>query len=790
MHAGVLAYDCNFRDVLVTQGGGVVNGHYADGEIAQAYRGDGRVIYSNGSGEATLGGTGDWAKLMANVALGNPGSHAILMAAADDDDPIYRGQIAAVSGGVVDFFDASVTTPTAAFLHTYDCIYTWANNAFADRVTMGDRLADRVDEGGRVILGAFCTYTLGNSLGGRIMTPNYCPVTSPAGNNHFTNSSYAGDGTTLFTGGVAAAACVCRDRLIGQGAGTVCGHYADGEIMVAYRPDGRVTYFNGGGSDNLAGTGDWGRLIANGCNASPPTGRRILYAPAYVDDPVFRGQIAENTGGVVDYFDAQSGTPSALTLANYDCVYTWVANSYQDRVLFGDRLADYVDAGGKVILGAFCTFTTGYSLGGRIMTPGYSPVTSPGGTNHLSFNSYAGDAADCFIHGIGILGATYRDYLVTQGGGLIGGHDGDLEIAYAYRPDRRVVYLNGLHIDGSGDWPRMVANAAECGDPPGVLFGCNDAGELYTLNTKTGASTFDLDLPTFGGVGATEIEFMGNGNTWLQGRNFTASGMGVNLYSGTSITGPLATSRNFDGVEYALGKLYAEGVSAPCGGATLSFFDSTSGTDFQVLGSSGPVPITGLAFDSRWSIMYGITSACAGTSNLLRIDVTNGNATVIGSTYVDAGSLEFGADRDLYMGTEPLGGAALFRINQMTGFTRTVGSTTMGDISGLTLGLPGVVAAGAPPARLEFSIPYPNPSRGSDVQFRFSVPQACNARLDVYDVAGRLRWSRTLTALEAGPHTVSWNGLGSNGAHLASGVYHVLFTSPAGQRSTRIVRLD
>ena len=48
---------------------------------------------------------------------------------------------------------------------------------------LGKQSIQLSDAGGKVILGAFCTYRSGNYLAGRIMTPAYCPVTSPAGNN-------------------------------------------------------------------------------------------------------------------------------------------------------------------------------------------------------------------------------------------------------------------------------------------------------------------------------------------------------------------------------------------------------------------------------------------------------------------------------------------------------------------------------------------------------------------------------------------------------------------------------
>jgi hypothetical protein len=66
----VTNYACTFRDVLVTQGGGQVDGHYQDGEIGHAYRAsDANVLYSNGSGASQLGCGGQWAQLIANMCM-------------------------------------------------------------------------------------------------------------------------------------------------------------------------------------------------------------------------------------------------------------------------------------------------------------------------------------------------------------------------------------------------------------------------------------------------------------------------------------------------------------------------------------------------------------------------------------------------------------------------------------------------------------------------------------------------------------------------------------------------
>jgi len=196
-------------------------------------------------------------------------------------------------------------------------------------------------------------------------------------------------------------------------------------------------------------------------------GEHVLYCPSEADDAALRGAIATALGGgaVVDYFDARVGTPS---LAGYDQVFTWANYAYFDRVAIGNALADFVDAGGghSVVLGAFCVYTLGNSIGGRIVTTGYCPVS--GGFNHFAYACWMGDdATDCAFSGVSTACATYRDYLTLLSWGTAKGHftDGEIVTASNNGPTpvaRSVDYANGAGgypLDGgTPDWPKLLAN--------------------------------------------------------------------------------------------------------------------------------------------------------------------------------------------------------------------------------------------------------------------------------------------------------------------------------------------
>ena len=730
----------------------------------------------------------------------------ILYAPAEDDDPVYRGMIAARTGATVDYFDAATGTPSAAEFSTYDCVYTWVNTSYADPGTFGDRLADYVDAGGTVILGSFCTYRLMNALAGRIMTASYSPVYSPTGDNHYTFAGYARDGATCLYQGISdlAFGTYVRDTLALQGSGRVDGHYRDGEIAAAYRPDKKVIYINGCGAtqlgeetngaqenfanlvgnaflcsrpastppashalyaSNRAGQLFWidvttghGTYVGNlptfsgargageikfnklsgrayvqardgvrllqpfdptsGAALGPPVpdgatfsalefvndtlygasipdtcpalaGNSVLVAAAEDDDPIYRANISAQLGGRrVDYFDARLGTPTREQLQGYDAVYTWADFSFASNVLFGDRLADFVDAGGKAILGVFCTYSHGNYLDGLIMGAGYCPVVSPGG-NHQAFSSYLGGGTSCIHAGVwpGSYGDLYRDSLALRGGGTQDGTYGDGEIAHAYRSDMRVIYSNGsgnTQLGGNAGWDHVIANATNCAPPQPV-------SKLRRLDPATGSSV--------------------------------------------------------------------------------------------VIGSTGVGAVAGLAYHAASRTLYGITGFEGRHSRLVKLNVATGAATVVGDAGFEAGSLAFGPDGYLYAGGAGLNGGYLYRLNLATGAGTRVGLTCLGNVTGLMrveINGVGVGDDGATPT-LELAGIAPNPAtRGFRVSF--TLPSSGTATLELVDLAGRRLERYQVGAFGAGRHTVDMG----RGRRLAPGVYLVRLSQGRGTQSRKV----
>jgi hypothetical protein len=228
------------------------------------------------------------------------------------------------------------------------------------------------------------------------------------------------------------------------------------------------------------------------CGLWKPT--NLLYAPTYRDDPAFRAAVAAITLSDVDYFDARSRTPTLAELLSYEAVFTWPCYEYDSRFRMGNVLADYVDRGGRVILGErTCQAPAGGGLRGRIMTPEYCPVSWV--AYDLTDVSYAGDGSTCFHDDVVTYSSTSLNVVsvadLADSDGTLGGHP-----SLAWRTDgKQVIYSAGNRAGafGAGDWAQMTANAIRCPvpDPGGA---CCDH------------STYaDPDNPWLGGL-CTDVE--------------------------------------------------------------------------------------------------------------------------------------------------------------------------------------------------------------------------------------------------------------------------------------------
>jgi len=93
------------------------------------------------------------------------------------------------------------------------------------------------------------------------------------------------------------------------------------------------------------------------------------------------------------------------------------------------------------------------------------------------------------------------------------------------------------------------------------------------------------------------------------------------------------------------------------------------------------------------------------------------------------------------------------------------------------------------PSRIALSPPAPNPSRGA-TSLTLELSRAGQADVIVFDAGGRR--VRTLLAgrLDAGSHTLGWDGTDDAGTRVGAGVYFVRARAAEGTARRRIVKVE
>jgi hypothetical protein len=105
----------------------------------------------------------------------------------------------------------------------------------------------------------------------------------------------------------------------------------------------------------------------------------------------------------------------------------------------------------------------------------------------------------------------------------------------------------------------------------------------------------------------------------------------------------------------------------------------------------------------------------------------------------------------------------------------------------LSHGITGVeeVALGEAP-RLVVGAPYPSPTRGR-AQVSLTLARSGPVAADIFDARGRLVRSLHAGTMEAGSHTLRWDGSSSSGAQAAAGVYWIRVASEDVRKTVKLV---
>jgi hypothetical protein len=127
-------------------------------------------------------------------------------------------------------------------------------------------------------------------------------------------------------------------------------------------------------------------LVGAAASPAAPGALRILVVSNELEVATELAPVLAAEPGVatVETFDSSKGTPSPASLATYDLVVGTGDSSYQEPEVWGNELADYLDAGGAEIQFAYDNWeSTGAHPTGRFESGGYAPFV-PGPNDNKS----------------------------------------------------------------------------------------------------------------------------------------------------------------------------------------------------------------------------------------------------------------------------------------------------------------------------------------------------------------------------------------------------------------------
>ena len=228
------------------------------------------------------------------------------------------------------------------------------------------------------------------------------------------------------------------------------------------------------------------------CN---PNGLRVLIVYADYETPpttLGNGILAHSGIATVDYFRADTFTPSLAQLLQYDMVVAFAhLTSWADSTTLGNRLADYQDAHGIVV--AFHHSWSGPPRGisGRWQSGNYSPYENTAGSIYNTGTLGNHNAAHPLMAGVTNLSAFYRANAVLKPGAeqVAAWHDGPSLIAAKGRAVGVTAYVGDEDDGWSGDFARIVVNA-------GRWLGPNQCGSVTPMPTSTPGTPTATRTPT------------------------------------------------------------------------------------------------------------------------------------------------------------------------------------------------------------------------------------------------------------------------------------------------------
>jgi hypothetical protein len=320
-----------------------------------------------------------------------------------------------------------------------------------------------------------------------------------------------------------------------------------------------------------------------------------------------------------------------------------------------------------------------------------------------------------------------------------------------------------------------------------VLYGVSGppaTSSLHVINTTTGVAS------TLGATGLFDVQGLAIHPASSEIYGAVTTGSSTQLYRISAAFGdaiPASTMRV--GNARAIAFADANTLYAGTGNGRLYRVNVTTG-DTTYVGTASIV-YAGLSFNPITGTLWAsVRPPIIGRDNIYKINTTTGAATLVGST--GGGNITpdiaFDAQGKLY----GIKGTAtqvdtLIVIDTTTAFGTRIGSMGIAGIQTLAMRVDSTTnvreVASAPPTRFTLEQNYPNPFNPSTT-IKFSMPQASDVTLRVYDVLGREVATLVNGVKPMGTYEVTWK------AHsVASGVYYYRISAGSFSHGKKLLLL-
>jgi len=257
--------------------------------------------------------------------------------------------------------------------------------------------------------------------------------------------------------------------------------------------------------------------VSAGTSIGTPGKILCIYAEytgyGWQNDPINKLKAFTSDFNTVDGFNGQSGTPTWDQIKDYSGILLWSQWNYgyafQNGANLGDLMANYVDAGGAVVLADYAMLQSGnYYLGGRFNSGGYYCI-QPSGSIYYTSNSgiTINQPGHPLFNGFNSINWNYYGYTYVSGSNAASGATSLAKDNYNGWCFAATKTINGVDRVDLNFWPISY-------NSPNAYWGYGGDGDKLLKNALLFAGRKPVNI---------SVDMFNDGTTDFQNSTFTGN---------------------------------------------------------------------------------------------------------------------------------------------------------------------------------------------------------------------------------------------------------------------------